>query len=394
MNLSSSSVVSPSPLCAALAGSPAGQAPALAGPSAGQAASAWLQQTSAAPTGLDIHALHAAVQQRVGDDIGDDLGDLGMDGGPPKRAREEAAKSPNDRDDGNPAPLTLAAMEKMMTNMTASMTTLIDKNDVKWEQRIAGMLDTLEKSIDTRIDNKFDALMAPLLARLEKLETSQNAQQQTSRPEMQMGGNARVRSNSQPQIFAQPQSGTWEPRMLELKGWSSYYARDDTGMTLEHQGRVIDTLHQLLPASAKNYVDWDMMRGINTRQMAIKILMPVSQGRNGCWFVKNILEKILENPQLYINNVRIKVNIELSPERKPRVAAMARMMNLLKTWSIEGTPEWREPMTIWKPVQGGRPLMLCRLKANGDWDANEANLGALCVGLTSKQVVESFYQLP
>ena len=255
-------------------------------------------------------------------------------------------------------------------------------------------MDTLEKSIDTRIDTKFDTLMAPLLARLEKLEQTQTEQQQASRPEMHMNGNAGVRANSQPQVYRQQQSGTWEPRMLELKGWSSYYARDETGMTSQHQGRVIDTLEQLLPAIAKNYIDWDMMRGSNNRQMAIKILMPVSQGRNGCWFVKNILERILENPQLYINNVRIKVNIELSPERKPRVAAMARMMNLLKSWSIEGTPEWREPMTIWKPVQNGRPLMLCRLKANGDWDANDANLSALCVGLTAKQVVESFYALP
>ena len=68
-----------------------------------------------------MQALHVAVQQRAGESIGDF--DCGMEDSPAKRAREEATKVSNDGGDKT-APLTLAAMEKMMTTMTASMTSL------------------------------------------------------------------------------------------------------------------------------------------------------------------------------------------------------------------------------------------------------------------------------
>lgn len=139
-------------------------------------------------------------------------------------------------------------------------------------------------------------------------------------------------------------------------------------------------------------VDNARLQRSNRRTINTMLQIPILGGRDECYRMKDVLVAAIDADMgLRIHDGQPRVVVEASPDKKPRLANMAKMLNAFATLGVAKAdikPDWVEPMTIYDIRMPAASKPLCQIARDGVWQTFLSNLESLKPGLTHESLTQ------
>ena len=140
-------------------------------------------------------------------------------------------------------------------------------------------------------------------------------------------GFARSGTRARPPSLAARWGDTWNPGRLEVQGWvTDWSQRHLTGISDDEVKVVFEEIENLMPSDVKQWTNWAQTKesqGLWPRKTMVSLWFVHGTGNMMMIEIFKVMKTKVENKNYEVNGEDVKVNLEVSPQKKPLSRAHA-----------------------------------------------------------------------